>query len=182
MSEKPTRNQRRKLAEAARARANPAPTPGEIVRQRRKRRLIFLAAAAIAFPLLEVVAYRYRSILIIVTNASDEVVTNVKFRYPGGSFEAKELKPGGEITHIARPDFAFTRDGFSTYSTRVSAFAASGAFNLMELRAGTIDYSARETYAIEPSGETKALRFKHTTQPGFPLGAIRDLLTRLGLR
>ena len=134
-----------------------------------------------ALPLLEVLAYRFRSILITVANRSDEAITDIKFRYPGGSFEIKELKPGGEMTHAARPDFTFTRDRFSTYTTRVSAHAPSGAFTLNELRVGTIDYSARETYTIEPNETGKSLKFRHSTYPGFPLGAIRDLLARLGV-
>ena len=182
MSEKLPRNQRRKLAEAARQQAEPPrATPAEVVRRRRYRRFFFLALIALALPLLEAVAYQYRGILIIVVNNSDEVVKNVKFTYSGGSFEEKELKPGGEITHLARPEYHFSRGSFSTYSVRVSAAGAQATFSLIDPRTGTVDYSARETYAIEPEETPGILKFNHTTRPGFPLGAIRDLLTKLGV-
>ena len=182
MSEKLPRNQRRKLAEAARQQAEtPGPTPVEVVRRRQYRRIFLLALIAVTLPLLEVVAYQYRGILMIVVNHSDEVIKNVKFTYPGGSFEAKELKPGGEITHLARPQYNFSRKNFSTYAVRVSATGAQATFSFIDPKTGTVDYSAREIYAIEPEEAPGSLKFHHTTRPGFPLGMIRDLLTRLGV-
>ena len=182
MSEKLPRNQRRKLAEAVRQQAEPPrATPAEVVRRRRYRRFLLLVLIAVALPLLEVVAYQYRGILIIVVNNSDEVVKNVKFAYPGGSFEEKELKPGGEVTHLARPNYNFSRESFSTYSIRVSAVGSRATFSLIDPKTGTVDYSARETYAIEPEETPGVLKFNHKTRPGFPLGTIRDLLTKLGV-
>ena len=180
MSKKVPRNQRRKQAEAA-APAAPTATPGEVVRRRRNRRMIFLGLIAVLLPLLEVAAYRFRSILIVVVNDSDEVVTNVKVSYPGGSFAAQELKPGAELTELARPDFTFTSAAFSTYLTQISFSSADGGLTRLAGRTGTVDYSARETFALRNDGPNGVMEIKHTTHPGFPLGAIRDLLTKLGV-
>jgi len=182
MSKKPPRNERRKASKAAAAKDAPTgPTPVEIVRRRRNRRMIFLGVVAVMSPLLEVVAYRYRSILITVANRSDEVVTNIKVTYPGGSFEAKELKPGGELTQLARPTYTFSKDEFSTYRTIISFSTADGSSIRQNGRTGTIDYSARETYTIQTEGANGTMGIKHTTSPGIPLGTIRDLLAKLGL-
>ena len=178
MSQKVPRNQRRKAARAAVAAAQP--TPGEVVRRRRTRRLLLLAVVAVALPLLEVVAYRFRSILIVVANRSDEVVTNVQVTYPGGSFEAPELKAGGELTHVARPNYSFGRDHFSTYLAAIRFRTARGDLIRQSGVAGTIDYSARETYAIQAEPSGAGLTIKHSTQPGFPLSTIRDLFAKFG--
>ena len=182
MSQKLPRNQRRKLARAAQQTETASPTPVEVIRRRWVRRFLLLAAIVVALPLLEVIAYQYRGILITVVNHSEAVVTDVKFTYSGGSFEAKQLKPGAEITHLARPDFSFGRGNFSTYASRISIVAPAGRFKLDLPRTGTVDYSAQETYAIEGEGVPGALRFQHSTRPGFPLGTIRDLLSKLGIR
>ena len=182
MDKKPTRGERRKLARATAAPdVSLTPTAGEVIRRRRNRRMLFLGLVAVLLPTLEVVAYQFRSILIVVANRSDQVVTNVKVTYPGGEMEAKEIKPGGELTHVARPDYSFTKQDFSSYRVNVSASTATGAFRLIEPKVGTVDYSARETFAIQPEGENGPLTIKHTTYPGFPLGPIRDLLTQLGV-
>ena len=178
MSQKVPRNQRRKQARDAAAAANPAPTPGEVVRRRRTKRLILLGVVAVVLPLAEVVAYRFRSILIVVVNKSDEPIRNVKVIYPGGSFGAPELKPGAEVTEAARPDYTFTRESFSNYPTTVSFATAAGDLKRLNYKAGTVDYSARETYTIQPDPAGTGVEIKHSTHPGFPLGTIRDLLGR----
>ena len=180
MSQKNPRKPRRKQRVAPdQAQANPP--PAEVVRRRRNRRMIFLGIIATLLPLLEVAAYRYRSILIVVANQSDEIVTNVKLTYPGGLIEAKELKPGGELSEVARPLCTFTSTEFSTYRTTVSFSTADGGLVRQVARTGTVDYSARETFAIRNDGATGEMQIKHSTYPGFPLGAIRDLLTKLGV-
>ena len=152
MSEKLSRSQRRRAAREAAQALEPAQlTPVQMVRRRRNRRMIFLGIIAVALPLLEVAAYRFRSIMIIVNNQSDEIVTNVKVTYPGGSFEAKELKPGGQLTEVTRPNFTFTKDAFSTYLTEVMISTGTGR-NRLITRTGTVDYSARETYSIQSEG------------------------------
>lgn len=181
MSQKVPRNQRRKQAREALADAQPKPlTPGEVVRRRRQRRFLLLAAVAVLLPVLEVLAYQFRSILIVVTNKSEEVVTDLHLTYPGGSIDARELKPGGELTHVARPTYSFGRDHFSTYLTAMRFTTARGDFIRQSGRAGTIDYSAGETYAIQPDPSGAGLTIKHSTQPGFPLGTIRNLLAKFG--
>ena len=182
MSQKLPRNQRRKLAEAARRQGEVPPlTPAQVVRKRRYRRFLLLAIIAVVLPLAEVVAYQWRGILITVVNHSNNLVRNVKFSYPGGGFEAKELKPGGEITHLARPNYSFSRASFSTYPVRVSATGENTTISLIDPKTGTVDYSARETYTIESEELPGSLKFHHTTRPGFPLGLLRDLLTSLGV-
>ncbi len=180
-SKKPPKAERRKPPEVTHPGEPSGLTPGQMVRRRRNRRMLFLLVVAVTLPLLEVLAYRYRSILITVVNRSEAVVTKVKVSYPGGSFEAKELKPGGELTQLARPIYTFTSDEFSTYRTMITFSTADGGFIRQNGRTGTIDYSARETYSIQPEPATGSVGIKHTTSPGFPLGAIRDLLTKLGI-
>lgn len=181
MDQKPSRSQRRKAAREAAQALEPAQlTPAQMVRRRRNRRMIFLGIIAVALPLLEVAAYRFRSIMIIVDNQSDEIVTDVKVTYPGGTIEAKELKPGGQLTELTRPNFTFTKDEFSSYRTEVMVSTGMGR-NRLITRTGTVDYSARETYTIQGEGPDKALVIKHSTHPGFPLGTIRDLLAKLGV-
>ena len=181
MSQKIPRNQRRKLAAEAAAAGQPAKlTPGEVFRRRRNKRLILVGVVAVGLPLLEVIAYQFRSIFIVVVNRSDEVVTDVKFTYPGGSFEAKELKAGGELTKVIRPNFSFTRDEFSTYRATISFVTGRGAVIRQPFgRYGTVDYSARETFAIQAVDASGIPGLKHSTYPGFPLGTVRDLLTKL---
>ena len=184
MSEKKlSRNQRRKLAKAeAEAQAPAQPTAKEIIRRRRNRRFLFVAAVAVALPALEVLSYRYRAITIVVRNNADVPVTKIKLTYPGGSFEAPELKAGAEVAHVARPDFTFTRNEFSMYLLFLS-FATPDKGSVRQFsRIGGVDYSARETFAIEPDGPEQKLVIKHTTAPGFPLGTIRDLFRSLGVR
>lgn len=182
MSKKQPRNERRKRLEAATAATSAPSTATEIVRRRRNRRMIFLGVVAVSLPLLEVLAYRYRSIQITVANRSDEVVTNIKVTYPGGSFEAKELKPGAELSELTRPLYTFTKDEFSTYRTVITFSTADGGVIRQNGRTGTVDYSARETFTIQNEGANAVMDIKHTTSPGIPLGTIRDLLTKLGMR
>jgi len=182
MSQKTPRNERRKQAKAAtEAKPGTTPMPGDLVRRRRNRRMIFLAVVAVLLPLLEVAAYQFRAILIVVSNDSNEVVTDMKVTYPGGSFEAKELKPGAERTELTRPNFTFTSAEFSTYRTTITLTTADGGRTRQAGRTGTVDYSARETFSIRNVGPSGATEIKHTTHPGFPLGTIRDLLTKLGV-
>lgn len=177
---KPSRSQRRTLARAAADAGKPPElTPAEVVRRRRRRRLVFLGALAVLIPLLEVVAYQFRSIQFVVVNRSDAIVHDVKLTYPGGSFEAAELKAGSTATHAGRPEYAFRSGNFSTYWATISVKTPDNGFIRLSGRIGTVDYSARETYTIQPDEANQQLVIKHTTHPGFPLGTIRDLVDGL---
>ena len=162
------------------------PTPAETasaaaaVKRRRNRRLIFVALIGISFPILELIAYQFRAITVTVSNRSKQPVTKVKVTYPGGEFDAPELKPGGSITRVIRPDFSFQGSNFATYLLEVHLATANGIIR-QRGRVGTIDFSAHETYIIEPAPLDPPIQIRHTTSPGFPLSLIRDLLERLGI-
>jgi len=159
----------------------PAPT-AETLKRRRYRRLIFVGLIGLAFPILEVIAYQFRAITVTISNRSNQPITDLKVTYPGGAFDAPELKSGGSITRVIRPDFTFKGANFATYPLNVR-FATSNGIIRGGGPVGTIDFSAHETYTIEPAPlEVPVQVVKHTTSPGFPLSLIRDLLERLGIR
>ncbi len=178
-----SRNQRRKQARAeAEALAPAQPTAGEIIRRRRNRRFLFVAVVVVALPVLEVISYQYRAITIVIANKAEVPLTRLKVTYPGGLFEAPELKAGASVTHVARPNFTFTREKFSMYELFLTFTTPDKGSIRQFARTGSIDYSARETYTVEPDPQDGKLVIKHTTDPGFPLSAIRDLFRSLGVR
>jgi hypothetical protein len=158
----------------------------EALKRRRNRRLLFVGILGLAFPLIEAVAYQFRAITISFTNRSEQVIKRIKVIYDGGEFEIDELKPGGIVNRVIRPDFSFQSKQFGTYLMRIR-FNDGRGVNSQFGRIGTIDFSATELYtfesiapnveAIPPHSETQ---LKHNTRPGFPLSLIRDLLTRMG--
>ena len=160
--------------------STPSPT-AEAVKRRRNRRLIFVALIGISFPILELVAYQFRVITVTVSNRSKQPITNLKVTYAGGSFDAPEVKPGGSVTRLIRPDFTFKGEHFATYLLGIRFAYPDGIFSQQGNRVGTIDFSAHETYVIEPSPLIVPVQVRHTTSPGFPLSLIRDLLERLGI-
>jgi hypothetical protein len=160
----------------------PSQSTVEALKRRRNRRLIFLGLVILAFPVLEVIAYRFRAITMTIDNRTVGPVTNLQVTYPGGSFQEAEIKPGGEVTRVTRPDFTFTFRGneFSTYPLTIRFNTADGGIIRQLIRAGALDYSATETYTIQMVPPDGRVQLKHTTSPGFPLNVVRDLLARLG--
>jgi hypothetical protein len=159
----------------------PSQSMVDALKRRRNRRLIFLGLLMLSFPILEVIAYRFRAITMTIDNRSNLPVTNLKVTYPGGSFEVPELKPGGDVTRVTRPDFTFKGDEFSTYRLTIQFTTADGGVFRQMGRTGALDYSATERYIIEALPTNGQVQLKHTTSPGFPLGAIRDILKGLGI-
>jgi hypothetical protein len=161
----------------------PEPVPQSTVdalKRRRKRRLIFVGLLGLSFPILEVIAYRFRAITLTIDNRTDSPVTDLKVTYPGGSFEQAEVKPGGEVVRVTRPDFTFKSDQFSTYPLTIQFRTADGGIIRQLLRAGALDYSATETYTIEMVPPDGQVQLRHKTSPGFPLNLVRGLLARMG--
>ena len=167
--------ERRKVEEESKA-----STAAEAVKRRRNRRLIFVALVGISFPILELIAYQFRAITVTVSNRSKQPITKLKVTYAGGSFEAPELKPGGSVTRLIRPDFTFKGEQFATYPLEIRLAHADGIIG-QNGRVGSIDFSAHEIYTIEPAPLGVSVELKHKTSPGFPLSLIRDLLERLGI-
>lgn len=160
------------------------PSPASVIRRRRTKRLIFLAVVLVSIPVLEAIAYQFRSILVVVRNESPATIRSVTADYPGGKIEIGEIKPGGEVSRSIRPNFEFSlrRNVFSSYLFTLRVRTADGVISYFSPHEGTIDYSATEVFAVADEVGDGALKIKHTTRPGFPLGAVRDLLTRLGVR
>jgi hypothetical protein len=152
----------------------------EAVKRRRNRRFIVVGLIGLSFPILEVIAYQFRTITITINNRSDRPLTDLKVIYAGGSFDAAELKPGGSVSRVIRPDFTFRGAKFATYPLDIQFRAANGIIR-QSGRIGTIDFSAHETFTIETTPLEVPIQAKHTTSPGFPLSLIRDLLERLGI-
>jgi hypothetical protein len=159
--------------------AKPA-TSVEAVKRRRNRRLLIVGLIGLSFPILEVIAYQFRTITVTVSNRSDRLLAKLKVTYAGGSFEAGDLKPGGSITRVIRPDFSFKGADFATYPIELQ-FATGNGIIRQAGRIGTIDFSAHETFTVEPSPLEVPMQVKHSTSPGFPLSLVRDLLERLGI-
>jgi hypothetical protein len=152
----------------------------EALKRRRNRRFLFIGLIALAFPLLELIAYQFRAITVVLINRSDVLAKGVEVTYPGGSFEVPELKPGGSVTRVIRPDYTFKGEHFSTYSTTVRFATDDGGFFRQLGRAGALDYSATERYEITRTPVENRIQLQHTTRPGFPLSLARDLMDRLG--
>lgn len=160
------------------------PSPAAVVRRRRTKRLIFLAVVAVLIPVVEVVAYQFRSILLVVRNGTERSISEVTATYPGGKVELGEIKPGGEATRSIRPNYEFSlrRNVFSSYPFSLRVRTADGGISHYSGREGTIDYSAQEVFVVGDESAQGLIGIRHTTRPGFPLGAIRDLMHRLGAR
>ena len=105
----------------------------------------------------------------------------LKVAYPGGSFEQDELKSGGTMTRLIRPDYTFGRDDFSTYRTTIRFGTGDGRLSRHNIRIQSLDYSAGETYSVRPGPPGLGVEVEHMTEPGFPLGTIRSLFRSLGL-
>jgi hypothetical protein len=162
----------------------PEPVPQsalDAVKRRRWRRLIVVGLIGLSFPILEVIAYRFRAITMIIDNRTDLPITDLKVTYPGGSFEQAEIKPGGEVVRVTRPDFSFKGNDFSTYLLTIRVSTPDGGIIRQFLRAGALDYSATETYTIEMVPPEGQVQIRHKTSPGFPLNLVHGLLERLGL-
>jgi hypothetical protein len=165
------------------AEGKPEPVPQSTVdalKRRRNRRLIFVGLIGLSFPILEVIAYRFRAITMTIDNRTVGPITDLKVTYPGGSFEQAEVKPGGEVTRLIRPDFTFKGDRFATYPLTIVFTTADGARHRQFPWAGALDFSATEKYTIEMVPPDGHIQLKHATSPGFPLSVIRDLLARMG--
>jgi hypothetical protein len=163
-----------------------APVPAildpETTRRRRKRRWIFVASVLVAVPVFEAVAYRFRAVEITVVNATEAPIRDLRVEFPGGSFERAQLDPKGGVTHVVRPDYSFSTADFSSYRTTIRLATADGGLVRHNIRISSVDYTARETYTLRPGAPGLPLALDHTTEPGFPLGEIRSLMKRLGLR
>jgi hypothetical protein len=170
--------ERRKAKEEAKD-STPSTTPN-VVKRRRRRRLIFVALIGISFPILELIAYQFRVITVTIINRSNQPITDLLVSYSGGSFDAPELKAGGSITRLIRPDFNFKGERFATYLFEIHFKHANG-IGRQKMWPGTIDFSAQETYTVEPMPLEGGVQVKHTTTPGFPLSVVRNLLDRLGI-
>ncbi len=157
-----------------------APTAAGVLRRRRNRRLIFLGIIVLLFPVVELIAYRFRAITVTVANRTDGPVTRVKISYPGGAIEADEIKPGGSLTRVIAPRYSFSGKDFSTYPTTIRFSTASAIINETR-KTGTLDYSAHETYSVQPGPPGSPVELKQTTSPGFPLSTIRELLAKMGI-
>lgn len=154
----------------------------EELRRRRNRRYLVVGLLAISFPILEVIAYQFRTITLTIVNRSDVLVKSIKFNYSGGNFEVPELKPGGSATRVIRPDYSFNLkgDGFSTYTQAIRLTSEDGQIIAQMGRAGGVDFSATEVFTIISTPPKGQLELQHTSRPGFPLSLVRDLMERLG--
>jgi hypothetical protein len=151
-----------------------------ILRRRRNKRFLFVGILAISFPILEVIAYQFRAITITMVNRSEVAIKGIKFTYSGGAFDVAELKPGGSLTRLIRPDFSFNKNQFSTYTLSIRFTSENGQIIGQMGRAGALDYSAQEVYTIVQAPPNGEIQVQHATRPGFPLSLVRDLMERLG--
>lgn len=173
----------RKSKERRKARETGTPPPQvtpEALKRRRNRRFLFIGLIALAFPLLEGVAYQFRAITVVLVNRSDVLAKGVQVTYPGGSFEVAELKPGASMSRLIRPNYTFQGEHFSTYSMAIRFATEGGGFFRQLGRAGALDFSATERYEIIRTPLENRLQLQHTTRHGFPLSLVRDLMDRLG--
>ena len=177
---KKSKERRKERAEAKGAAPAKPPMTAEVLRRRRNRRFLFVALIGVAFPILEVIAYRFRAITITLVNRTDNVIKGIKVTYAGGAFDAPELKPGGSLTRLIRPDFTFNREQFSTYNFAIRFTTEEGNFYNQMGRAGTLDYSAQELYTVTRPAPGSIIQVQHTTRLGFPLSLVRGLMDRLG--
>ena len=99
----------------------PEPVPQSTVdalKRRRNRRLIFVGLIGLSFPILEVIAYRFRAITMVIDNRTDLPITDLKVTYSGGSIEQAEIKPGGEVVRVTDGPFLGGRLGCSSFAAR----------------------------------------------------------------
>lgn len=167
------------------AKANPStpaksPATLEILRRQRNGRLLFVGLIAISFPILEAIAYQYRTVTIKVVNRSKLAVKGLKLTYSGRLLEVPEMKPGESVSRLIRPDYTFTREHFSTYPLSIRFATEDGQIFGQIGRVGTIDFSPTEIYTIIQTPPEGQIQLQHDTRPGFPLSLVRDLMERLG--
>jgi hypothetical protein len=175
--------ERRKARAEAKEKGQPEPaSPAvlEALRRRRNRRLLFVGVIGLSFPILELIAYQYRTITISLVNKTDEPIKRLKVNYGNGEFDAEEVKPGATFSRVVRPDFSFTGNQLLTYPVTIR-FAVGDGFSSQIGRAGTLDFSATEIYTVVKT-PTEGIQIQHTNRPGFPLSLVRDFVERLGLR
>jgi hypothetical protein len=154
------------------------------LKRRRNKRWVLVGILAASFPIFELIAYQFRAITITFVNKLDQPIKDIKLTYDGGSMEIPELKPGVSESRRIRPDFSFRGNKFATYSQTISYKTQDGIMARQLGRAGALDFSAREFYTIEPQLNEKGLQIQiqHSTQPGFPMSLVRDLIESLGFR
>lgn len=157
----------------------------EALRRRRRRRWIFILSILAAAPAVEAIAYHWRAISITVVNRSNGPIRALRVEYPGGSFEQAELDAGGAVTHLVRPNYSFSMANFSSYRTLIRFEGVGGVLFRQYVPIASLDYTAHETYTARPGPpgpQSLPITLDHTTEPGFPLGEIRSLFRRLGIR
>jgi hypothetical protein len=173
------RERKQEIAEGKEGKPAKSAATSEALRRRRNRRFLYIALLGISFPILEVIAYRFRAITITMVNRSDLMIKGIKVTYSGGAFDAPELKPGASLTRLVRPDFTFKGEHFSTYAMTIRYIPENAGIMGHLGRAGALDYSAQEIYTFTKAPEG-LIQLQHTTRPGFPLSLVRDLMERLG--
>jgi hypothetical protein len=151
------------------------------IRRRRNKRLLVIGGIALTFPLFELVAFQFRTITISVENQTGNVIKDVRVTYSGGDFSSPEIKPGGSLTRVVRPEFSFKSGEFSTYRLTLQVRSIENGLFRQFSRVSTLDYSGSEIYRVSTEPEGGQLQIKHATLPGFPLGTIRTLLQRMGV-
>jgi hypothetical protein len=152
----------------------------EALRRRRNRRFLFVGLIGISFPILEAIAYQFRTVTISMVNRSDLLVKRIKLTYAGGEIDVPELKPGGSFSRLIRPNYTFKFDQFSTYPMSIRFATEDGQIIGQMGRAGTLDYSPTELYTIVQTPPEGRIQLQHNTRPGFPLSLVRNLMERLG--
>jgi len=174
------RERKKAEAEASGSPATKSPADVKALRRRRNRRFLFLGVVALSFPILEVIAYQFRTITITIVNRTREPLQRLKVSYDGGAFDADEVKPDGVLTRVIRPDFSFKGDHALTYQMSIR-FASGTGFMSQIGRVGSLDFSATEIYTVVAQPPDGHIQLQHTTRPGFPLSLVRDVAEKLGL-
>lgn len=176
------RERKQKTEAGAKGESKPgSPAVVEALKRRRNKRLLFIGLIGLSFPIIEVIAYQFRTITISLVNRTSEPLKGVAVTYAGGSFDAEEIKPNDVLTRVIRPDFSFNGDNFLTYPLSIR-FAVGSGFNRQMGRVGALDFSATENYTVVSQPPDGQIQIQHTTRPGFPLSLVRDLMERLGVQ
>jgi len=173
------RERKKEIAEAKEGKPAKSTATTVALRRRRNRRFLYIALLGISFPILELIAYQFRAITITLVNRSEVAINGIKVTYTGGAFDTPELKPGGSLTRLIRPDFTFKGEHFSTYAMSIRYTPEKFGIMAHLGRAGALDYSAQEIYTFTRSPEG-VVQLQHTSRAGFPLSLVRDLMERLG--